>query len=233
MRTVRHCKQIELNQYFIWTIHELYMDCTWTILEPYINLIWTIPRVFTQFMYSSLLGICNTFNKGSPFLKTLSYALILTFTWVNCFFENSFLTALFQTYGKIACHFTVLFQYVHKSCTMFYHMTIRNYVICTIDNARILLTLIKENHQPNSYGQLFLLQQVVSYRTKSKQPTRRRWQRRWQRSSNRGGKLCLDLFVFFLFLSIKGEVKRSQVNVMKLIWEEIRDGVRPAKQRYK
>ena len=77
---------------------------------------------------------------------------------------------------------------------------------------------------------LFLLWRVVSYnRTKSKGPTRRRWQRR-KRSSNsnsninnnsnnnsinnssrRRKRLCRDLFVFFLFLSKK---KKSKINTL-------------------
>ena len=72
----------------------------------------------------------------------------------------------------------------------------------------------------------------------SKGLTTRRRQRRWWRSisnsnsSNRRGEILrLDLFIFFLFLSVKGE--KNQINNIKSMWEEIKDGVCPAKQRCK
>ena len=108
---------------------------------------------------------------------------------------------------------------VNRALDMYYYNTIFNilrYNITTIQD----YSLITKNHHPNSYRQLFLLP-VVSYRTKFKGPTKRKWQRRWWRSSNsnrkssnrRGKRLSRDLFLFFLFLSVKEENE-----VKSMIW---------------
>ena len=71
----RHSKRVELYQHYIWTEHELYMDCTWSVLEH----TYTIHALYPGVLYSSCtvyFGAYVIFLKGFPFLKMLSYALI-------------------------------------------------------------------------------------------------------------------------------------------------------------
>ena len=71
--------------------------------------------------------------------------------------------------------------------------------------------------------------------------TRRKLQRRWWRSSNsnssnrRGKRLCRVICILLVLVSQRKRRRRkrrkNQINDIKLMWEEVGDGVRPAKRR--